>query len=161
MAYIKTTWVNGETPINADNLNHIENGIKNNETLINNITGTILWTNPNPNNAFSSQEITLSSGDYDILEIYYYDWVDAISFKDLLCQKTVKGYPTKLQMQLSYNGNSFSGNRRIRYVSDTKLQVDTGYAIIDSSNFNNRQADYWNVPIYIVGYKTGLFGGQS
>lgn len=32
MAYTKTTWVNGETPINADNLNKIENQL---ETLTN------------------------------------------------------------------------------------------------------------------------------
>lgn len=119
--------------------------------------GTLLWTNPNPNNAFSSQEITLSSGDYDVLEIYYNDWNDTGSYKDLLCQKTIKGHSTKLQMQLSYNGYSYSGNRRIRYVSDTKLQVDECYAIIDNSSFNNHQVNYWNVPIYIVGYKTNLF----
>ena len=28
MSYIKTTWVNGVTPINATNLNHIEDGIE-------------------------------------------------------------------------------------------------------------------------------------
>ncbi len=28
MAYTKTNWVNGQTPINATNLNHIENGIE-------------------------------------------------------------------------------------------------------------------------------------
>lgn len=27
MAYTKTTWKNGETPLNADNMNHIEEGI--------------------------------------------------------------------------------------------------------------------------------------
>lgn len=27
MAYNKTTWINNETPINADNLNNIENGV--------------------------------------------------------------------------------------------------------------------------------------
>ena len=35
MAYTKTTWVNGETPINADNLNNIENGIETNTNDIN------------------------------------------------------------------------------------------------------------------------------
>lgn len=35
MAYVKTTWVDGQLPaINAENLNKIENGIKNNEDLI-------------------------------------------------------------------------------------------------------------------------------
>ena len=27
MAYTKTEWVSGETPLSADNMNHIENGI--------------------------------------------------------------------------------------------------------------------------------------
>lgn len=28
MAYTRTTWVNEETPLNADNLNNIEDGIE-------------------------------------------------------------------------------------------------------------------------------------
>ena len=28
MAYVKTTWVNGETKVNAENMNHIEEGIE-------------------------------------------------------------------------------------------------------------------------------------
>lgn len=38
MAYTKTNWVNGKTPINATNLNKIENGIAENDTAINNLT---------------------------------------------------------------------------------------------------------------------------
>ena len=39
MAYTKTTWANGTSPkISADNLNNIENGIKNNDTSIGNIS---------------------------------------------------------------------------------------------------------------------------
>lgn len=121
------------------------------------ISRKLLWTNPNPNEQFSSQSITLSSDDYDVLEIYYYDWVDAGSYKDLLCQKTIKGHSTKLQVQLSHNSNSYAGNRRIRYINDTTLQVDDCYRIIDNSAFNNAKANYWNVPLYVVGYKTGLF----
>lgn len=34
MSYQRTTWVNGETPINADNLNNIEEGIVANEAAI-------------------------------------------------------------------------------------------------------------------------------
>lgn len=121
------------------------------------ISRKLLWTNPNPNVQFSAQSITLSSDDYDVLEIYYYDWVDTSGYKDLLCQKTIKGHSTKLQVQLSHNGNSYAGNRRIRYIDDTTLQVDDDYRIIDNSAFNNAKANYWNVPVYIVGYKTGLF----
>lgn len=34
MAYQKTNWVNDETPLNADNMNNIENGIEQNESDI-------------------------------------------------------------------------------------------------------------------------------
>ena len=36
----------------------------------NSLKPTLLWTNPSPSNNFSSSQITLSSGDYDFLEIY-------------------------------------------------------------------------------------------
>lgn len=42
-----------------------------------------------------------------------------------------------------------------------KYVAGDGYRIIDNSTFDNGKANYWNVPVYIVGYKTGLFGGQS
>lgn len=44
MAYTKTNWQNlpsTQTPINATNLNHIETGIKDNETLINGIASDL------------------------------------------------------------------------------------------------------------------------
>ena len=34
-SYIKTVWVNNVTKLNADNMNHIENGIKNASDAIN------------------------------------------------------------------------------------------------------------------------------
>jgi hypothetical protein len=37
MAYTKTTWVNGQTPINETNLNHIEQGIYDNDQAISGI----------------------------------------------------------------------------------------------------------------------------
>ena len=53
MTYNKTIWVNGETPLNAYNLNHIENGIegaKNTITLIGtsliNANGRVSFTLP-------------------------------------------------------------------------------------------------------------------
>lgn len=40
MAYTKTTWVNGQTPINATNLNHIEDGIESVEQEIPDVKNT-------------------------------------------------------------------------------------------------------------------------
>lgn len=44
MAYVKTEWqdgVSGNTPINATNLNNIENGIENNDTRLNSLEPTV------------------------------------------------------------------------------------------------------------------------
>lgn len=42
MAYTKTNWENGKTPINATNLNNIEQGIANNETAAKNAVGLVI-----------------------------------------------------------------------------------------------------------------------
>ena len=152
MAYTKTTWVNGETPINADNLNNIESGIKDNETLIGNITGTILWENPNPTTDFTEQDVTLSSSDYDCYEVIYKQSTNAN--RALNTGKIPKGYGAVLNEALTS-----SHYRAINYNSDTSLHISSG---VDVAPYGNPVAtDSQCVPLYIIGYKTGLFGGQS
>lgn len=120
----------------------------------NSLKPTLLWTNPNPNSQFSSSQITLSSGDYDFLEIYYYDWaVDSISWKDVKCVKTLKGYHTVLEAIISYDGKAYMGTRRARYVNNTSLQVDNCYALINENTFSSIQNNAWCVPLKIYGYK--------
>ena len=41
MAYNKTNWKNGETPLNADNMNHLEDGIFSATEAINGLTAII------------------------------------------------------------------------------------------------------------------------
>ena len=118
----------------------------------------LLWTNPNPNNEFNPQDITLNSDDYDILEIYYYDWTgDNVSYKDLLVQRAIKGYNFLLHSQITYNNSAYAGNRRVEYVNDTTLHFQNTHRIIDNSSFNTGVFAKWNVPLYVIGYKTGLF----
>ena len=152
MAYTKTTWVNGETPINADNLNNIESGIKDNETLIGNITGKILWANNNPTVDFTEQDVTLSSSDYDCYEVIYKQSTNAN--RALNTGKIPKGYGAVLNEALTS-----SHYRAINYNSDTSLHISSG---VDVAPYGNPVAtDSQCVPLYIIGYKTGLFGGQS
>lgn len=115
---------------------------------------TVLWTNPSPNNNFSSSQITLSSGDYDFLEIYYYEWSgDPYSWKDLKCAKVIKGYNTVLEAIISYNSKGFIGARRVRYTNATTLQIDTCYSLIIDSAFLVTSTDAFCVPVKILGYK--------
>ena len=48
------------------------NSLKTNERIaaLEDKGATTLWINPNPNQEFTSQIITLSSDDYDFLDIY-------------------------------------------------------------------------------------------
>lgn len=106
----------------------------------------VLWTNPNPDSNFTEQTITLSSSDYDVLEIFYRTDVTAsISFST----KTLKGYGFQLDF------NSISNNKWVRrgmYISNTKFSVNNCTWSADST-VHNEQC----IPLYIVGYKTGLF----
>lgn len=69
MAYVKTNWQNGVTPVNADNMNHIENGIKNASDAITGETEVVktfkVW-GPNATAAEDGDIATeLNSGYYD------------------------------------------------------------------------------------------------
>lgn len=115
---------------------------------------TLLWTNPSPNNKFGPQSITLSSSDYDFLEIYYYDWgFDSAAWKDVKCVKTLKGYNTVLETLISYNSQAYVATRRIRYVNDTSLQVDNCYSLIQENTFSSITSNAWCIPLEIYGYK--------
>ena len=120
-------------------------------------TKTDLWVNSNPNTALASTNITLPTDDYDYLEIYYYDWSsDTGSYKDLMCQKVIKGYGTKLTMQLKYNSYTYAGNRRIRHIDNTTLAIDDCYATIETNVFTNNVRNNWCIPVKIVGIKEYL-----
>lgn len=59
--------VSGGTPINADNLNRLQDNIENAIP-----TKNVLWENTDVSAEFVAQTITLSSSDYDYLMIYTY-----------------------------------------------------------------------------------------
>lgn len=87
MAYTKLNWLNrGETgaiPINKDNLNHMDNGISNNDSAIGNLANLSTPVKDNLVNAINSTVIesgTNSNGTY----IKYDNGI-------MICTKTVEG----------------------------------------------------------------------
>lgn len=116
----------------------------------------LLWRNPNRNAPFSVQTITLSTDDYDYLEVYYFDWSSSSTegLWDLQCQRVPKGYNTTLITAL-ISGNAFAGVRRMQYRSDTEYLVGTCYGIIDNSTILAPPVakNFWCVPVLIMGYK--------
>lgn len=120
--------------------------INTNTTDITGLKGQVLWTNPDPTKAISSElNITLSSGDYDFLEIITKQTTtDNRSY----ITKIPKGADGRIYV-LTLSGTS--AVRNIRYNSDTSYTFGTISGGASSTDAT------WCIPLYIVGYKTGLF----
>ena len=173
---INTTATPSQNKVSANDMNEIKSVVNTNATsmgdlanlnttdktsvvnaineVITNSDPVTLWTNPSPNNNFAATQVTLSSGNYDFLEIYYYEWSgDSNSWKDLKCAKVIKGYNTVLEAIISRDGKGYKGARRVRYINATTLQVDTCYSLIIGSAFLTTSVDAFCVPVKILGYK--------
>lgn len=137
------------------NMNEIKSVVNNNATELSNLQGTILWTNSSPTSSFAAQSITLSSGDYDVLEIFYVDYTQN---GRIMSQRAIKGKDALLNSLFYISNNMYMGARAITYVSATSLSVEACKKIIDNSVIiTPANSNSWLVPQYIIGYKTGLF----
>ena len=109
------------------------------------LNGTLLWTNPSPTSSFASQNITLSSDDYDVLEIFFSVTNSSIQIKST---KGLKGQNLILEF---YDGYGSKGAiRPINYTNDTTLAVQNSFY-----NSTSGSANYC-IPLYVIGYKTGI-----
>lgn len=120
--------------------------------------GTILWTNPSPTSDFASQTVNLSSSDYDFYEIIYIEGTGTLSSVAISSGKTPKGKNTILDfiVGLESGANMQYRWREVAYNTDTKLDFAGGI----SKAFNATTLIQRNdnaIPLYVIGYKTGLF----
>jgi hypothetical protein len=174
------------TPINSNNLNKIEDGIYNNslkteqigslsnlETTnktslvgainenkenIDNIKGKILWTNSNPSTSFADQDVSLTSDDYDLLEIFFNQGTTNTA---CWSARAIKGYGTQLIVTTNLNeGFAQTTGTRLRvvnYISDTTLHIGNCLTRDGAGSVTPTVNNTGLIPMYIVGYKTGLF----
>lgn len=134
--------------ISASDVNALKSGINANETKILNITGQILWTNQDPTqNISQTTDISLSSSDYDILEIYYIQATNSTSL--MYSNKILKGASTRMRISTTDGANIYRG---MTYLSDTSYRIDLPYSETTLPNINSLV-----IPYKIIGYKTGLF----
>lgn len=129
-------------PILTDDLRKL---IESNTSNISGLKGNVLWINPNPNSAISNAlNITLSSDDYDFLEIITKQTTtDSRSY----ITKIPKGSDGRIYV-ITLTG--ICAVRNIRYDSDTSYTLGTisgGGQTCDST---------WCIPLKIIGYKTNL-----
>lgn len=138
---------------NIGNLSNLETtDITNIVNSINSLMPKILWTNPNPTSSFSAQTITLNSSDYDMYEVLFYG--SETRADTMTSGRIPKGENAFLQQVYHMGDGSQTRNRSVKYVSDISLNITEGTI---NGNSNNTQ----NIPIYIIGYKTGLFNNEG
>ena len=147
--------------VTDNDMNEIKNVVNNNDdemitinTKVTNITGQILWTNSNPSDPFSNQTITLSSGDYDEIGIYYYDY--RVS-KGMQYIRAKKGESIRLITTFWYDSKIYIANRKIDFTTSTSVAIDNATGIETGAITTPVVANAQCIPIYFVGYKTGLF----
>ena len=140
--------------VTDNDMNEIKAVVNNNDdelitinTKLTNITGQILWTNSSPTSTFEAQTIILSSSDYDFYEVYCsYNNSTASSYVN--AYKTIKGKGIIMDNQGYTSG--LSVRRKIDYTNATHLLISSAYG---GANIDNG----YLIPIYVIGYKTGIF----
>lgn len=119
--------------------------------------GKILWTNPSPTSEFASQNITLSSDDYDMYEVIYSNYKGEDYY--MTSGKTPKGHGKRIMMNIGSSTNGpYAFKRDITYNNPTSLSItlcSVWYGSIETSS------DVDLIPLYVIGYKTGLFPTQQ
>lgn len=121
-------------------------------TLINNVKGTILWSNSQPASEFDAQYIEFEDDDYDMFKIFFSTSINSADTRsiDLLCD----GYSNLSCIDEDFYLCSREVNNRI----DGKIRIEAAYRKDSSSSTNPTSSDNERcIPLYIVGYKTGLF----
>lgn len=148
-----------DSEMSDDSLNGVENKViktyvdNAKQEAINYSKPIVLWENSSPTSSFSSQSISLSSSDYNYIEIYYYDWVTS-SRRDIKCVKALKGYNINLDavFQSTTESMMYLASRRVIYTDATHLSV-TNVKGLNSQQLTVESINEICVPVKILGYK--------
>lgn len=127
--------------------NPVQNKVVTNS--INGLRGTVLWTNPSPKQTFASQTITLSSSDYDYLEIYFYASKSNTRTKTVGYEKGEYGF----LMDYCASGSSVGPRTFVRnanVTNNTSVFFENGYEGYNSGEYLQNDGV---IPIKIIGYK--------
>lgn len=134
-----------DSELNAESENPVQNKVV--TQSIEGLKGTVLWENPNPTANFSSQTITLSSDDYDYLELYYrYDTTHRI----VSTMKTVKGYECRMFMMAGTSSGLEAYYRDLTRRTSTTFFISNCFKAVATTE-SETTANI--IPIKIVGYK--------
>lgn len=109
-----------------------------------------LWRNPSPTSNFASQQITLSSADYDFLLWLYKEQTSTHYHLSVI---SPKGAGTSLELSdIGASGNT-NRIRRAVYVDNTHFNVGDGFVGSSSSYGSNSSV---MIPVAVYGFKKTL-----
>ena len=113
--------------------------------------GKVLWTNSNPV-AFETMTITLSSSDYDVLDIYYLWKTTSVA---LLTTSTLKGYNAILrQSGFVVESDNITIKELSVFTRDIVRNSDTSFSVNSFvSTSPNNYTNAFLIPIKIIGRK--------
>lgn len=117
----------------------------------------LIWTNPNPTAKFGEQIITVDIKDYDMLEVFYINYVGDLITSSVKGRMNTAGNKLLLQSIFQHNNKGYIGSRTCWYVNETSLRIGGAVSIISEDSLKRVAVNDWCVPIYIIGYKTNLF----
>ena len=114
---------------------------------------TLLWENSVPTNLFVEQTVTLSSDDYDYLEIYYTILRPGTSGSSggnmMKSEKMLKGFDTVLMHVTGSDHAVYNLARVVTIISDTEIE----FGSTTSSNTAIQTLDAYIIPRKIYGGK--------
>lgn len=114
--------------------------------------GTVLWTNSNPSSAFEGGTITLSSNDYDYIDIIFNNYITRNTY-DTARIYNISGY-FELDALFNYMGAVYAGSRYAQFTDNgNKIAFETAFGKeVGASGAVSAQSS-WAVPYKIIGYK--------
>lgn len=119
---------------------------ENSVNVLERIQKTILWENQSPTSAFTPQNITLSSSDYDMLLWMFLRKNDEETIVPTIYSP--KGYSV---LAFSQSSTGLGLRRGGQYLSDTSFSM--GNCVSSSGTTDDNSL----IPLYVIGIKTGLF----
>ena len=101
--------------------------------------------------------LLLSSSNWDVLEIFWIDWVNN---NQMDSTRIIKGRKGRIINVFKANANkTYACERIVTYKNSQLINIANGIVMIDNSTFQSAGniINDWAVPQYIIGWKTGLF----
>lgn len=132
------------------------NSLKTNERIaaLENKGATTLWINPNPNQEFTSQIITLSSDDYDFLDIYALGIAGSVY---MFHTRLLRGYSTVLWQPIGEEEGGQIGYRMRNfnwYDSYSTFRVGNGLMKLAGTSTAAVIRNNVMIPVKIYGIKS-------